>query len=151
MNNLCFSCDAECLAQILTAVISFFGFLIAIYQLIKGNREKSIANIIALKSEMSKYDEIHFKLLPNGEWENLDANYFIRTDRDVIVFGKLVSYLGLFEVAYEMIEAGTLKKSQFSTFFKYRLENIFSTPAVKNSIILEQDSWKKLLELYNNL
>ncbi len=151
MNNLYFSCDAECLAQFLTALFACFGFLITIYQLRKGNREKSIANIIALKGEMSKYDEINSKLLPNGEWTDLAPDYFTGNDYNVIDFAKLVSYLGLFEVAQEMIEAGTLKKSQFRNFFEYRLVNIFSNEAVKNSINLEQDSWKKLSELYKSL
>ena len=107
-------------------LITLIGFSLALFQLIKGNKEKSISNVIAFKNEMSRYDHIHVRLLPNGEWENLNGNYFLQQGYDVKLFGDLVSYLGLFEIANEMIENGTLNIKQFNTFFSYRINNIFS-------------------------
>jgi hypothetical protein len=132
---------------LLNFLIPFIGFVLTIYQLWKGNKEKTISNVIALKNEMYKYDEIHFKLLPNGEWEKFDKNYFLGNQYDVVQFGKLVSYLGLFEIAKEMLDNSSLKKSHFDVFFKYRLNLIFTNNAVKNYINSEQASWNKLITL----
>jgi hypothetical protein len=132
----------------LNLLITLIGFSLALFQLIKGNKEKSISNVIALKNEMSRYDHIHVRLLPNGEWENLNGNYFLQQGYDVKLFGDLVSYLGLFEIANEMIENGTLNIKQFNTFFSYRINNIFSNTAVLNYIKAENNNWKSLFNLY---
>ncbi|MEI6852850.1 MAG: hypothetical protein WCL06_08410, partial [Bacteroidota bacterium] len=86
--------DYKCLADYLTAIIALFGFIITICSLIKNNKEKSISNVISLKAELREYNDIYFKLLPNGEWSNLQPNYFNEHENEL---GKLYSYLGLFE------------------------------------------------------
>lgn len=145
-----FFCNS-CLTDWITLIIAVFGFAFTIMQLVKGNKEKSISNIIALKNEMSRYDNIHFKLLPDGEWENLKETYFLEPGYDLEIFGQLVSYLGLFEVASEMIETGLLNRKQFKTFFKYRFNNIIKNKAVAKYISVDAQNWKNLIKLNVNI
>jgi hypothetical protein len=136
-----------CLTNWITLIIAVLGFALTIVQLIKGNKEKSISNVIALKNEMSRYDNIHFKLLPDGEWVNLEETYFLEPGYDLEIFGQLVSYLGLFEVASEMIETGLLTRKQFKTFFQYRFNNIFNNDALAKYISAYPQDWRTLIEL----
>lgn len=152
MYLLCCSQDSfficnSCLTNWITLIIAVLGFALTIMQLVKGNKEKSISNVIALKNEMSRYDNIHFKLLPNGEWANLEENYFLEPGYNSDIFGQLVSYLGLFEVASEMIETGLLTRKQFKTFFEYRINNIIKNKAVAKYISDDAQNWKTLIEL----
>jgi hypothetical protein len=151
LNSCQLACTSVCRDLIIdwiSILVTLIGFSLALFQLIKGNKEKSISNVIALKNEMSRYDHIHIKLLPNGEWENLSENYFLQPGYNIELFGNLVSYLGLFEVANEMIENGLLSMKQFNVFFGYRMINVYSNSAVFNYIQMESSNWQDLSSLY---
>jgi hypothetical protein len=98
---------------LLTALIALVGVVLTIYTLNKSNKEKSIANVIALKAELRVYDDIYVKLLPSCS----DIDYLKKENRSCEELGRLYSYLGLFEVAHLMIENKILTKSEFETFF----------------------------------
>lgn len=147
--------SCEYIANYLTAAIALFGFAVTIYTLLKNNKEKSIANVIALKAEFREYDGIYIKLLPECEWANLPPDYFTRSktdnkDKDKNKCGELgilYSYLGLFEVAYLMVKNKILTEDEFEIFFLYRLTNISNNTAIMNHINSDHSSWNNLLKL----
>jgi len=145
-----FFCNS-CLTNWITLIIAVIGFAITIIQLVKGNKEKSISNVIALKNDMNRYDNIHIKLLPDGEWQDLEETYFLEQGYDLEIFGQLVSYLGLFEVASEMIETGILTRKQFKTFFEYRFNNAINNNAVAKYISVDAQNWKTLINLKSKI
>lgn len=138
--------NCECVANFLTAGIAVIGFITTVFTLYKGNKEKSIANVIALKAEFRQYDDISMKLLPAGTYCNENPQPLI-TNNSCHEFNRLITYLGLFEVAHIMILTGILSKDEFKTFFVYRLINLQNSEDVREIINSDRESWKNLIQL----
>jgi hypothetical protein len=139
--------NCECITNCLTAAITLAGFAVTIYALRKSNKEKSISNVIALKAEFRAYDDIYIKLLPKSEFCTEEKNLFSTPENKCTELGRIISYLGLFEIAHKMIITSCLSKEEFKTFFLYRLDNISKNKVVMNIIVSEADSWINLLNL----
>ena len=139
--------NCECIAAYLTTVTAIVGFAITIYSLWKSNKEKCIANVIALKVELRQYDDLYFKLLPKNEYCISEKSFFAEDENKCKELGRLYSYLGLFEIAYRMIVTGSLTKTEFEIFFFYRLKNISGNVTVMEIIKDQEGSWSNFLNL----
>jgi len=134
--------DCYCIGNLFTPIITFFGFTITCYTLWRNNKERSISNVISLKKELRKYDDVYFKLLPNSK-----DTYSVKSTLEAKEYGRLISYIGLFEVAYQMIVSGSLSKKEFKIYFLYRLNNIVSNDVVKNILLEDKANWESLFTL----
>ena len=140
--------NGECIANLLTVIITLIGFAVTIYTLLKNNKEKSISNVIALKAEFRQYDDIYCKLLPKCD----KTLFFKDIKSNCQELGRLYSYLGLFEVAYLMIKNDSLSKAEFKIFFNYRLELIYKNNDIRALLEEQKEDWNnlwKLIEMTN--
>ncbi len=100
--------------------------------------------MLSLRKMFSYHDEIHFKLRGNtGNW----AAGIPEEDQTNKNFAKIDSYLGLFELCYQMYKNDMLNIDEFNNLYGYRLKNIFNNKDIFKRINLEKEYWQDLLEL----
>ena len=85
-----------------------------------------------LRTHFYRYDDVHRKLRPRGEWASGDG------PTTVDEWAQVEAYMGLFEHCEMMLEKGLIDERQFSEIYKYRLSNL-----VANDTICEEKLRKR--------
>lgn len=131
--------------------VTIIGFPIAITTIFYTIKSIKLAKkveegkfLIELRNMFLAHDFVHFNLR-NGDWTQNPIPDTIET------WGKIDSYLGLFELCEILIKNGSLSEEHFLSQYKYRLKNVIENDQIILKILDERGYWTNLLKLIARL
>lgn len=135
-------------------IIQIAGVLIALAALgwtaysIYLNRKTTQAEFwLRLRNDFARYDEVHLKLRPGGEWASAGAG-----PSSVKEWAQVEGYMGLFEQCETMLSQGLLDEMMFSESYRYRVVNLHANPFIKKGKLIERaDGWTRFIKLSQRL
>jgi hypothetical protein len=129
------------LVTIIGLPIGIVSLLIGLFNIKQSRKIEQGKFLIELRNMFPSHNEIHHKLRPNGEWSIGEI------DDDNVVWAKIDSYLGLFELCEILIQKKVLSEKDFKSQYKYRLDNIWSNRQIRAKIKNESVLWTDLINL----
>ena len=100
--------------------------------------------MLTLRKMFYLHEDIHVNFRGDkGDW----VNGIPLKDRTNENYAKIDSYLGLFELCYQLIKRDLIDLNEFNDIYGYRLRNLFCNKSILEKIELERSNWTDLLEL----
>ncbi|MCP4613977.1 MAG: hypothetical protein GY845_35265 [Planctomycetes bacterium] len=131
------------LASLIVAVIALSW---TAYGVSLNRKTKQAEFWLKLRDDFTKYDDVHLRLRPGGDWSSeKDPN-------SVEEWASVEGYMGLFEHCESMLGQGLLDPKVFAKSFRYRIVNIVANSTIKQvKLIGRPDGWQRFLELCERL
>jgi hypothetical protein len=148
------------LIQTLAAVVASVGVVAGVYfgvrqlkaaanearlgaeQLEANKRSTQGGFLLAFDQMLDRYDPVHKKLRPGGEWAAAE----IQLGPDE--WAEIERYMGLFERVKILIDDGFLDLETFDYLYGYRVRNIEANPTIKREKLVRRAwGWKHFIEL----
>ena len=102
---------------------------------------------LGLRSDFARFDEVHLKLRPGGDWSGTNKG-----PETVEEWVKVEGYMGLFEHCEFMLRQGLLNEQVFIESFKYRVVNLYANPVIKKAKLVEKAAgWSRFIALGDRL
>ncbi len=148
-------CDLEVWASIVASTTTVLGILIALvgavfaYKQIKATKEISKGEFMLLLEQIiSRYDAVHLRLRPGGDWAKPGAGPKSGEEWDAVD-----DYMGFFEHCELLIQAGTLDQREFQTLYGYRVHNLLANENIVSAKLNSQEKelWTVFLALCKRL
>jgi hypothetical protein len=135
-------------------IIQLMGIIVALIALgwtaygVHLNRKTKQAEFwLRLRDDFTRYDEVHLKLRPGGDWSRANTG-----PQSVDEWIKVEGYMGLFEHCESMLSQGLLNEKVFIESFKYRVANLYANPTIKQEKLVKRASgWTRFIELGDRL
>ena len=98
--------------------------------------------LLAFDQMLDRYNEVHNKLRPGGEWAGVEA------DLEAEDWTEVERYMGLFERAKILIDDGIMKLEEFDHLYGYRVRNIVANPTIRREKLENRPyGWRYFIEL----
>jgi hypothetical protein len=135
--------DSIQMASLIVAVIALSWTAYGVHL----NRKTKQAEFwLKLRDDFSKYDVVHLRLRPGGDWSTGKG------PDGVEEWASVEGYMGLFEHCESMLGQGLLDSKVFSESFRYRIVNVVANSTIKQAKLIERaDGWQRFLELCERL
>ena len=99
-----------------------------------------------LRTHFYRYDEVHRKLRPGGEWYSGDG------PATADEWAQVEAYMGLFEHCEKMLEKRLIDERQFSEIYEYRLSNLVANDTIREEKLRKRpEGWISFLALLDRL
>ena len=149
------TCNVEEIFSIIASVatvVGIIGVLVgawAAYRQLKASKQIARGQfMLTLKEMSSKYDDIHRKLRPGGQWAG-----GVGGPKNASEWAMVDDYMGFFEHCELLIRNGSLDEIEFKTIYGYRLQNIVTNEHIVKEKLRsdEQEYWKVFIGLLERL
>jgi len=99
-----------------------------------------------LRAMFYRFDDVHRKLRPGGEWHGAGG------PRTVDEWAQVESYMGLFEHCEAMVEQHLIDEALLRDVYRYRLSNIVRNATIRVAKLEEHaKDWKRFLALLDRM
>jgi hypothetical protein len=100
-----------------------------------------------LRDDFAKYEEVHTKLRPGGDWTASGAGPSTVDD-----WVKVEGCMGLFEHCESMMQEGMLDPKIFAQSYKYRVVNLINNQTIaEEKLVKRPQGWTRFLDLVQRL
>jgi hypothetical protein len=138
------SSDCIQLAGVVVAGGALFWTAIGVRQSWKFARSQFY---LGLRDDFAKYEEVHIKLRPGGDWTASGTGPSTPDD-----WVKVEGYMGLFEHCETMMRERLLDPKVFAESHKYRVVNLLHNQRIVEAKLVEAaQGWTRFIDLVNRL
>ncbi len=131
------------LATAVGTIIALFGLLGVFVQLRASRAASMVDTLFHLEELLPTYLDVHTKLRPGGDWQNVKANELKPDD-----WVRIETYMGLLERVGFMLDAGAVSARQVRQAYGYRIQNIVVNATIfEEKLVKRGQYWQEFIKL----
>ena len=123
-------------------MLTIIGLIFVWYQIREARKISKGQFLLNFDAEFRHHNEIYYRLLQHEQWDELN---------DKSKRAKLISYLGLFERIYSLVQDGILSIGQVDRLYGYRLDDLITHDAIFEVIANYDSKWEDLTCLIKDI